>query len=344
MGHPIISMIVPVYNAEEDLRRCVDSLLRQGLDSDELEIILVNDGSKDKSLDICNEYAEKHENIMVISQENSGVSIARNNGIDNANGTYIGFIDSDDYFLDNGLSLAYNHYRDRADVDVIHYFSSYDFWPKNPIDDTPSFDGTGHENIMQGGLPSFCWLCLYKKEFLDRHNIRFKPYVVGEDQLFSSTVYLVNPRLVSTKADIYRYVVKEGSATTKRSKSHCKRCVDDYLNAYKDILDCMHENIKGNDELYDVCCRSLNSKKMFGFSRMLSADYSLKEFAQVSKKCKEIGFYPVQAFSPSLRSRISVAIMNAVMNNGLLYPLASIMFRTVIEGMVLPVIRTRFKK
>ena len=91
----MISVIIPVYNAESTLRRCLDSILNQLYSS--LEIILVDDGSKDNSGRICDEYGEQDDRIIVIHQGNKGVSLARNRGLDIAKGEYVGFVDYDDY-------------------------------------------------------------------------------------------------------------------------------------------------------------------------------------------------------------------------------------------------------
>ena len=94
----LLSIIVPVYNAEKWLRRCVDSLLNQDLPREDYEIILVDDGSTDGSLKICDEYLAAHPGLVrVIHQPNSGVSMARNTGIELAKGEYLSFVDSDDY-------------------------------------------------------------------------------------------------------------------------------------------------------------------------------------------------------------------------------------------------------
>ena len=92
---PKVSIIVPVYNVEQYLPRCINSILNQSFSS--FELILINDGSTDKSGDICNEYEKKDSRINVIHQENKGVSHARNRGLDLATGDYIGFVDPDEY-------------------------------------------------------------------------------------------------------------------------------------------------------------------------------------------------------------------------------------------------------
>ena len=98
-----ISVVVPVYNVEKYLRKCIDSIINQTYKN--LEIILVDDGSPDKCGEICDEYAKKDNRVKVIHKKNAGVSSARNDGIDNATGEYIIFVDSDDWLEDNAIEI-----------------------------------------------------------------------------------------------------------------------------------------------------------------------------------------------------------------------------------------------
>lgn len=111
----MISVIIPVYNAERTLRRCLDSILNQLYRS--LEIILIDDGSKDNSGRICDEYEEQDDRIIVIHQENKGVSLARNRGLDIAKGEYVGFVDSDDYIDPDYFKILLD-YMGKSKVDI----------------------------------------------------------------------------------------------------------------------------------------------------------------------------------------------------------------------------------
>jgi glycosyltransferase involved in cell wall biosynthesis len=106
MKHPIISIIIPVYNAEKYLQKCVDSVLTQTFS--DFELLLIDDGSSDGSGKICDEYAQQDNRIKVFHKKNGGVSSARNLGLDNATGEWITFIDSDDWVADNFLEVFYN--------------------------------------------------------------------------------------------------------------------------------------------------------------------------------------------------------------------------------------------
>ncbi len=344
----LLSIVLPVYNMEAYLEKCLDSILRQGLDEDEYEVILVNDGSKDNSKSICERYVNSHKNFRLINQQNQGVAAARNAGIEAALGKFVGFVDPDDYLLDNGLKIAFRKYAEREDVDVIHFYSSYDFWEAKPIVDCLEYVGTTHDLLRRndgGGLPSFCWIYVYRRDFLDRHNIRFKPYCVGEDQLFVSTVFIANARYLSCKADIYRYVVRESSASTNRRKEHARKCVTDYLNAYSDIMQALARfGVDKKPDVYEACIRSVDSKKTFGFSRIMTAGYGYGDFKRIREWCGEIGFTPFRANSANKKAKLICCVENVAINNFLVYKLISGIFNHIVTPYITPRLRVSFKR
>lgn len=123
-----LSFVVPVYNSMEYLPECLDSLMDQDISQDEYEIICVNDGSTDESINVLRKYQRQYRNIVVIDQENCGVSTARNNGLKIAQGEYIWFIDSDDFILRNILSelqeVAEDIRADRIEVGAYRFENS----------------------------------------------------------------------------------------------------------------------------------------------------------------------------------------------------------------------------
>ena len=142
-----VSVIVPVYNNEEYLDKCLSSLTEQSLD--DIEIICVNDGSSDSSLDILNRYEQKDNRIVVLSQENQGAGASRNNGIDIANGEYISFVDADDWLEENALKKLYeNAVRNNSDVVL---FNSVERWPDSQTKERiyiPPEDETDYDNLV----------------------------------------------------------------------------------------------------------------------------------------------------------------------------------------------------
>ncbi len=337
------SIIVPFYNASEYIEKCIHSLLRQGLD--DYEILLVNDGSTDKSSEICQKLKADHPCLQLISQSNQGVCAARNNGMAHAKGEWIVFVDADDYLLENGLRTAFDAAGNEDECDVIQYKSSYDFWPKRDLTSEILFKGSGHEFLRESGFVSFCWLCFYRRDFLQKNNIRFdNKYIVGEDQLFVANVFLHNPRTVAVSTDLYRYVVHENSATTKRDVMHTRRCVEDYLSSYYDIWNKTEQlTNSGEANVVQSCHKALNAKKMFGFSRMLSSKYGYREFNTVSERAKVCHFLPVLPNDDGIKAKMTAYMMNLAIQNFLVYKLCSWIFRSIISGFILPRLRTNLK-
>lgn len=177
---PKISIIVPIYNMEKHLRTCVDSLLRQNVDC---EIILVNDGSKDASAAICDDYAAKHDFIRVIHKENGGLSMARNSGLEIAAGEYIYFIDSDDWIdpgmLEGMLDLAEKHGADMVVTGISCDFADTGHSVRNSVDESGFYSGReGCRKaiflIEKAELFPFAHNKLYRHSLLRDNQLRFE--------------------------------------------------------------------------------------------------------------------------------------------------------------------------
>ena len=121
---PLVSIIVPVYKAEQWLHRCVDSILAQTMT--DFELLLIDDGSPDKSGEICDEYAAKDNRVRVFHKENGGVSSARNLGLDNAVGDFVMFVDSDDWIVSDCLELCIKEIFENENIH--HIYSVYTFY------------------------------------------------------------------------------------------------------------------------------------------------------------------------------------------------------------------------
>lgn len=211
----LVSVVVPIYNMQKYLERCIDYLLNQTYKN--LEIILVDDGSTDCSGTICDMYEGSDNRIVVIHKKNGGVSSARNAGMNVATGIYIMFIDPDDYIVNNAISEMVN-YIEKYDVDLVE--SSYakfeidnDFTiiQKEKCGRISSIEGIGAFLKWNGLITSFCWGKLYKTKIAKQ--ISFNTDLrVGEDAVFvyeylkrSNDIYIINDAL-------YRYFLRNDSA------------------------------------------------------------------------------------------------------------------------------------
>lgn len=211
----LLSIIVPVYNIENYITRCIESLLNQEFSPNEYEIILINDGSTDNSGQICQHYTILYNNIILINQINQGVSAARNLGLEMARGKFICFVDGDDYLISNGLSIVFNSYtlKDNPDVTIYQRYiikNHFDYLAEEKIERQRGkrlFVGNGHNYILNQGLIFNVTLAFFKRSFLMENNLKFLNYTIAEDFLFFTSVLLLNPAIISTSYNIYRYIL-----------------------------------------------------------------------------------------------------------------------------------------
>lgn len=193
----ILSIIIPVYNVEKYLEQCLGSIIDIKYQNN-IEIILVNDGSTDNSPIICQKYAELYPNIKLISQKNSGLSEARNTGIMNANGEYLLFLDSDDFLFDEILDkiLFYlkNYEKDLFIGRAYKYFGNFNQMQLSQID--YNFPDDINPDVAFDKLNSIknfwfaAWLIIIKRDFLISNELFFKKGILHEDELWVPSVFI----------------------------------------------------------------------------------------------------------------------------------------------------------
>jgi glycosyltransferase involved in cell wall biosynthesis len=212
---PILSIIVPVYNAQDRIKKCVDSIL--GQEYQDYELILVNDGSKDDSLSICLDYVKSDDRIVVIDKENSGAGETRNAGIDAARGEYIVFIDSDDTVESCMLDTLLHLIKMDSEIDLVccnHSIESAVSGNKTnnkkmniPKDNWITADKAEALYIMEE-TRSFCylWNKIFKRCFIEKNHIRFeKQFITGQDLDFVIKYYYHVRSLAITNEPLYNY-------------------------------------------------------------------------------------------------------------------------------------------
>lgn len=239
MPNPKISVIVPVYNVEKYLPRCIDSILAQTFT--DFELLLIDDGSSDYSGKICDEYAKNDERIRVFHQENGGVSSARNIGLDNAKGEWISFVDSDDW-LENECYSSLLSDGDIADLTyfgcdcyfvngAVTIYSPADFYSDNRIEIEKQL-ALLKNNPQKFEYLGYTWNKLFKKEIIDNYNLRFlRNLTLREDELFTLS-YARYVSSIRTKADtLYNYRVIPTGLT------HSVKSNKEYYGLAKNILE-----------------------------------------------------------------------------------------------------------
>ena len=219
-----LSVIVPVYNVEQYIRPCLESIFLQGLNEPEYEIILVNDGTLDDSFGQIQDIVDQHHNIVRIDQENQGLSGARNTGLLYAKGDYIIFVDSDDLLVENSVAqllqiaigasadLVVADFLKLTDEEILAYHSSHN-------QECRVQEKTGSELFLEDLKPdqNYVWRTLYRRQFLEDNNLRFIHGICYEDMPFTPECYLKAKKCVRTSCILYIYRMGHNSITSTMS-------------------------------------------------------------------------------------------------------------------------------
>jgi len=288
----LFSLVVPIYNVEKHLERCIQSLLNQDLEPDEYEIILVNDGSKDNSHEIAKNFEKNSTNIKVISQENKGLSGARNTGLKKASGKYVWFIDSDDSIVNNCLTELYgfleNGNLDIAHIGYTHFFNNGTeilYHPKSH----PKGVVTGEIFFSEIQTVPTAWSFVHKRKNLTDNQLEFFEGIIHEDEEFLPRVMFYANRVQSLNKPLYEYFENSNSIMgTKSLKSDLNKCI--VLHNFKNFVQshaCSDKFIEG-----------LNYRAFIIFQTMLMPsnflNHSQNDQELILEKLRSSYFYPVK--------------------------------------------------
>ena len=257
INNPKVSVIVPVYNVEKYLKRCLDSLINQTLK--DIEIIVVNDGSTDNSLDILNKYAENDSRIKVIDKENSGVSDCRNIAMKQMKGKYIMFVDSDDWIDNNALEIMYTKIEEeKSDLVMCTYMREFANHSKEKIFNLPEIELYEKDEIKKLHRKLFgpidnelgnpedlyslgtIWAKLYKVDVIKKNNIEFEDLkLIGsnEDGLFNIYVFNKINKAVFINKPLYHYCRDNPKSITSGYNQNLKNKWINLFNIMREFIE-----------------------------------------------------------------------------------------------------------
>ncbi|MBO4897365.1 MAG: glycosyltransferase [Clostridia bacterium] len=249
-----LSIIVPIFNAEKSIERCMKSIYKQN--ADDIEIILVNDGSKDKSAALCASFAEKDSRVVFINKENGGAGSARNAGLDRAKGEYIYFLDADDEMHPSLLKTVLCNAREN-DADIVvfsverkiiqsatgkvintKYTKKHDAVYKDKESFRRDFSHLYYEGVLFGGPVNK----LFKKKIIDDNNLRFPDLRRGQDEVFNLYYYPNVQKAVIIPDTLYTYYAYDDAARNKKYR----------LNYFKETKLLYFETIKNLFDEFDL--------------------------------------------------------------------------------------------
>lgn len=242
---PLISIIVPVYKVEQYLGKCIQSIIDQTYNN--LQIILVDDGSPDNCGKICDDYAKKDSRIEVVHKTNGGLSDARNIGISKANGEYIGFVDSDDYIKESMYEDMYNLIeKSQSDVCICNFYNviGNDKILRNPNNGIYEYNRIEilKEILLDDKIQSYAWNKLYKKELFD--DIKYPIGKKYED--IGTTFYILEKcnKVIVTGTPEYYYLNRADSIVNNVNE----KTIIDYIELITERYDYIEKNLKDLDK------------------------------------------------------------------------------------------------
>lgn len=286
-----------MYNASQYIERCLNSIYHQGLNVNEFEVIVINDGSTDNSLEIVKDYLTSYKNIRFFSQKNSGQGAARNLGIKYATGEYILFLDSDDFLLPQSINKILSIVK-HVSCDVINFLMEVEL-PTGNVKESYLYHYdydkiySGKELLLRTGINigSAC-SSLYKRSFILQNNIFFPVDMKHEDVFFSYQIYTFASRVIFTKTHAYYYCWHPDSTDRNKSYENLKLLqLSDISQAY--YLNKLSLDKRVNKELREHLKKISNSTLMSLFWSILrnSSVLSKREFKE---ECRRRGLYPLK--------------------------------------------------
>lgn len=303
-----ISIIIPIYNVEKYIHRCVDSVLAQTYHN--TEIILVDDGSLDRCGKICDEYAKIDKRIKVVHKENGGLSDARNAGIEVATGDYIGFVDSDDYISEDMYEKLYSALiNNNADMSICSFkYVGEDITAKFDNDNSPIKNG-----VLSGSSILFekmneqkfwywvvAWNKLYKRELFS--DIRFPVGKINEDEFIIHHILLKCDNVACVSDMLYYYVQREGSIMNIKYSVKNLDLAEAFMRRSQHILNSGYKSMAS----YNALMRGI-IVLVKGYSRCRKDDGAKERYKELKKLYRKISQKNF-CINMSIKNRIYLAV------------------------------------
>ena len=314
-----LSIVIPVYNSEKYLGNCLDSLIDQNLPPDELEIIAINDGSTDESLEILKSYQAKYPFIKIHDQENQGVSATRNLGIDLTKGKYLYFIDGDDYLVSNVMGeMLEVLIQENLDILTIESTKteSLDLY-KSTTDKNLTHKPktlTGEEYIEQGYRFEI-WGYICNTEFLRNTGIRFDTGRVIEDPFFTTMVFLKARRMAHFPLDAHRYLQVPGSVMKSSSPKHLMKTAEDmryFVHQFEGLID---EYSAKSPKIEPRLRAKQDNLVFFVIIRLIRSNVPFKYLKDVIADLRKTRGYPMKKFMSLENSGLIYGLLTFAVNH-----------------------------
>jgi glycosyltransferase involved in cell wall biosynthesis len=287
----IISFIIPVYKVEKYIRKCLNSIYIQNVPEDNFEVIVINDGTPDNSMEIVYDFSRKHNNIKIIEQQNQGLSVARNKGLEVATGEYIWFVDSDDYLIDNSIKdlieiilqrkvdiivTPLNHVKEVSGETVIEKY------PETLCMEKGQEIMVGKDYLFNNGDQAPMQRFIMRRNFLVYHQLKFIPGIFHEDSEYGPRLLYLADSVFLKKNPVYNYLLRStGSIMATLSVKNLEHIIliFDSLMAFCEQKVEKKDKLKFKAKAYHILLLSITYGKPF---------WNTKEFKNFYFKNKSV--------------------------------------------------------
>tara|TARA_R110002049_G_scaffold306635_1_gene505438 strand:+ start:12707 stop:13699 length:993 start_codon:yes stop_codon:yes gene_type:complete len=315
-----------MYNVAHYIENCLISLLTQGIDEREYEVIVVNDGSTDASLEVAEQVSKRHSNIFVYSQENKGAVFTRNRMMKLAKGEYIYFVDADDYLAHNSLAsvlnFAISNQIDVMGFDMLETNSQNDFQLSNPQENELPSIISGSQFLKDNrNMRIEIWWYLIRKDFLDSCNISFDRTDYDGDVVFTLRLFLEAKKVAFSPLKIYRYFQSPESTMRSNSFKAKKRIIDYFIALIDDFSNLIEEvkekEIPFKNAIIDNFKFRRDVFTFFTIGKMVKGNLSVKEVNQNLIQLETVNAYPMTHFNKEEFSSFRYKTLSRLFNQKL---------------------------
>jgi len=319
-----LSILISMYNAEKYIERCLNSLVIQDIIDSEYEIIVYNDGSTDNSLELIENYSKEHANVVFYSHENQGVIVTRNKLLQHAKGTYIYFLDADDYLAHNSFGIMLEFVL-KNNIDILGFktlVTSNDnlvSFDKKHIDLETQKIVSGSEYLSENNnIRVEIWWYFVKKNFLEENNILFGSKGYDDDLGFTLTLFLKARKVVYYPIEIHRYY-QSSESTMRGNNKISKRRISEYFIAliidFTNIInDLENQSFNHQKTIKSNFILRRNTFTFFAIIKLIKAQFNLSTVKEKINQLETIEAYPIKSLNREenniLKFRILIYILN----------------------------------
>ncbi len=300
-----LSIVVPFYNAELHLERCLRSLINQNIDINDYEIILIDDGSSDDGIKIAENFKNHHKNIFIYNQHNKGLGATRNRAIELAKGEYIYFIDADDYLAFNTLDTILKQ-AEMLNLELLGFNTIPT--EKTDLVTSKTKDKTYGTDVLEG--VDFlvknkyhrleAWWYIIKREYLLKTGFKFEEGKFMEDAIFTFNIFLKAKRTLFLPIDAHRYVKTSDSIMNNNKQEHLLKVIEDYISLVYRFNTLTNEITRNNVINAIEIVKSIKYKSTvsiyFMFFKIIKSKMPIKEINKILNKLRKINMYPLKGF------------------------------------------------